>query len=40
MNMSLAIWPKEFDTFPIYPDESPDYLAPIGVTGYTGQEYH
>jgi hypothetical protein len=40
MNMTNASWPEQFNQFPVYPDDSPDFLAPIGVTGYIGTEYH
>lgn len=39
MDLSRAIVPPQFFLHPVYPDDSPDELLPIGYNGYTGTEY-
>ena len=39
MDLTRAVIPPQFNMHPVYPDDSPDELLPIGYNGYTGTEY-
>ena len=39
MDLSRAIVPPQFFMHPVYPDDSPDELLPIGYNGYAGTDY-
>jgi hypothetical protein len=39
MDLTRAVIPPQFHMHPVYADDSPDFLLPIGFNGYAGTEY-